>query len=346
MNLMANEEHLAILRQGTEVWNQWRKDNPDIRPDLSGARLCRAELSRAHLFGTDLSEVHLGRADLSVADLSRADLGGADLSEANLHGAKLRGANLHRANLRKAGLFRADLFGVQLSGVDLTGADLSEATVGGTTFGDTDLSEVSGLDTTYHVGPSTIGIDTIYRSGGNIPEAFVRGACVPDTFITYIHSLVGQPIEFYSCFISYSSKDHEFAERLHNDLQGKGVRCWFAPEDLKIGDRFRSRIDEAIRIHDKLLLVLSKNSIESAWVEGEVETAFEKERQQNRVVLFPIRLDDAVMETSQAWAADIRRIRQIGDFSGWKDPNRYQAAFRRLLRDLKAEAGGQEADRQ
>lgn len=128
-----------------------------------------------------------------------------------------------------------------------------------------------------------------------------------------------------------------FAERLHTGLQGKGVRCWFAPEDLRIGDKFRSRIEESIRIHDKLLVVLSENSVKSPWVEKEVETAFERERQQNRIVLFPIRLDDAVMETDQAWAADIRRMRHIGDFRDWKNHDSYKKAFERLLRDLKAE---------
>jgi hypothetical protein len=100
------------------------------------------------------------------------------------------------------------------------------------------------------------------------------------------------------------------------------------------------RIDEAIRVHDKLLLVLSRSSVESAWVEKEVETAFEKERRQgNKPVLFPIRLDDAVMQTDQAWAADVRRTRHIGDFTRWKDHDAYQQAFQRLLRDLKAGAG-------
>ena len=116
------------------------------------------------------------------------------------------------------------------------------------------------------------------------------------------------------------------------------MRCWFAPEDLKIGDKFRMRIDEAIRVHDKLLLVLSENSVSSAWVEKEVETAFEKEqRQDNKPVLFQIRLDDTVMQTGEAWAADIRRTRHIGNFTYWKDHDAYQQAFQRLLRDLKAE---------
>jgi hypothetical protein len=94
------------------------------------------------------------------------------------------------------------------------------------------------------------------RSQGDIPEIFLRGADVSDTIITYVSSLVGKPIEYYSCFISYSSKDQEFVERLYVDLQSKGVRCWFAPEDLEIGDKIRPRIEESIKLHDKLLLVL------------------------------------------------------------------------------------------
>jgi hypothetical protein len=86
-----------------------------------------------------------------------------------------------------------------------------------------------------------------------------------------------------------------------------------------------------------LLLVLSKNSVASDWVEKEVETAMEKERQQKRVVLFPIRLDDAVMKIETGWPVDIRRSRNIGNFKKWKSHDSYQEAFERLLRDLKAE---------
>src|SRR6185436_4287773 len=100
-------------------------------------------------------------------------------------------------------------------------------------------------------GPSYIDINTLYKSRGNIPESFLRGCGAPDTFITFVRSLVNAAIDFYSCFISYSNKNHDFAERLYADLQNKGVRCWFAPEDLKIGDRFQERIEESIRIYDK-----------------------------------------------------------------------------------------------
>jgi hypothetical protein len=151
-------------------------------------------------------------------------------------------------------------------------------------------------------------------------------------------SLVGKPIEFFSCFISYSTKDQQFADRLYVDLQARGVRCWFAPEDLKIGDRFQERIEESIRLFDKVMIVLSEASVQSRWVEREVNAAREREDRENRTVLFPIRVDDAAMSAPQPWAADIRRSRHIGDFSEWKAHDHYQRAFDRLVRDLKAEA--------
>lgn len=203
-------------------------------------------------------------------------------------------------------------------------------------FGDVDLSTAKGLETIRHEGPSTIGIDTLYKSGGKLPEVFLRGAGVPETFIAYAASLVVTPIQFYSCFISYSSHDQSFAERLHADLVAKNLRVWFAPEDLKTGDRFQERIEDSIRLFDKVMVVLSEASAKSRWVEREVDAAREREDREKRTVLFPIRIDDAVMQAPQPWAADIRRSRHIGDFRGWKDHDSYAKALERLLRDLKA----------
>jgi hypothetical protein len=376
---VANPEHLALIKGGVHVWNRWREDNPDERPDLRRAdrseatlsdadlrmadlreaNLREADLRKVNLRGADLRAANLGGANLREADLRRANFNGANLSWADLRGADLSGANLsdranlgwanlsaanlsaadlHRADLGAANLSGANLSRANLSGANLGAADLTDASVGWTLFADVDLSVGKRLDTIKHRAPSTIGIDTICKSGGRIPEVFLRGAGVPEAFVTYIGSLVGKPIEFYSCFISYSTRDQEFADRLYADMQAKGVRCWFAPEELKIGDRFRDRIDESIRLHDKLLIVLSERSIASAWVRREVEAAFEREDRQKSMVLFPVQIDDSVMNTNEAWAADIRRTRHIGDFSRWKDHDFYRKAFERLLRDLKAEA--------
>jgi uncharacterized protein YjbI with pentapeptide repeats len=329
---MANQEHLDLLKQGVDVWNQWRKEHLDIRPNLSnadlrnaslvGVDLSRADLRYINLFRANLGKAHLIATSLSGANLSETYLSGADLDTANLNGANLRGAELQWANLSRA---------------NLDGANFRHARVLVTIFGDVDLSTMIGLDEIYHEGPSIIGIDTIYNSKGQIPEDFLRGAGVNDTFISYIRSLVGNPIDYYSCFISYSSRDEPFAKRLYADLQSNNVRCWFAPEDLKWGARIRSSIDEAILLHDKLLLVISKHSVASGWVEHEVKNAVAKERKEKRTVLFPVRLDNAAFDSPLSWATEIRHERNIGDFTRWKTHDDYQKAFTRLLRDLKAE---------
>jgi hypothetical protein len=348
---MANEEHLSVLRQGVEAWNQWREENPDIQPNLSGADLRGANLNRANLSSVELYFTNLSAATLSEADLTRSNLRGANLlgaklQRADLHKAELYGANLNSTNLSETNLSEADLTWVELTEADLARANLSSAKMGEIRLGNIDLQEVQGLETVQHLRPSTIGIDTIYRSKGKIPEVFLRGCGVPDTFITYIASLTDQAIQFYSCFISYSHKDEDFAQRLHNDLQAKGVRCWYAPEDIAGGKKLYDQIDQAIRLHDKLLLVLSEHSLQSEWVMTEIRRARKLEVKEKQRKLFPIRLVD--MPTINEWecfdadtgkdlAVEVREY-YLPDFSSWKEHDAYQKGFDRLMRDLKAEA--------
>jgi hypothetical protein len=329
---MADRSQLKILRQGSEVWNDWRNQAGLMRADLSEANLRGAELSRA-----DLSEANLREAELSRADLFRTNLRGAELSRADLRKANLRVAELSRANLREA-----DLRGANLSEANLSRADLFECDFRGASFAETALLNVAlsrckGLELISHHGPSPIDIRTLQRSGP-LPLVFLRGVGLPDKLIEYLPSLLDQAIQFYSCFISYSAKNEEFVRRLHADLQDKGVRCWFAPEDLKIGAKILDTLDQAIRLRDKVLLVLSEASITSDWVEDEVIKGFAEERHRGGVVLFPVRIDDAVFTTNEAWAIRLRDNRHIGDFRGWKDHDGYQKTLARLLRDLRVEA--------
>jgi uncharacterized protein YjbI with pentapeptide repeats len=347
---MANREHVKVLKLGALKWNEWRENHPRVKPNLVGAKLVATDLKHTDFQGANLQEADLNDAELvglhlQGANLVEADLRGAYLWEVNLEGSNLSGVylgdtNFNHVNLREANLAGSVLVNRHFFKGDVTGTNFSHCMMGRTLIADVDLSVSQGLEAVDHRSPSTIGLDTIYRSGGKIPESFLRGAGVPDAFIANMKSMVAamSPIEFYSCFISYSNKDREFAERLYADLQAKGVRCWFDREDLKIGDPFRQRLDGAIRRYDKLLVVLSATSVASSWVESEVEAALERERKaQGEVVLFPIRLDEAVMETGHAWAADIRRKRHMGDFSDWRDHNSYQKAFQRLLRDLEGQ---------
>jgi hypothetical protein len=322
---MANSEHLAKLKEGVEAWNDWRKANTEIVPDLSDADLSDANLRWAHLKGARLNSATLIGASLIGATLTRANLTAANLGGADLRAATLAGANLRAANL---------------SGADLTGAMITQ-----TTFAANDLSNVKGLEKVRHYGPSTIGIDTLYRSRGKIPLAFLRGAGVPDNFIEYMGSLTGKALEFYSCFISYSTKDQEFADRLYADLQNKGVRCWFAPHDIQAGKKIHEQIDEAIRRYERLLLILSTNSMNSPWVKTEIRKARKREIEEKGRILFPVSIvpftDIRMWESFYAdegidLAEEIREY-YIPDFSDWKNHDRYAEGLKKLLGGLKAE---------
>jgi uncharacterized protein YjbI with pentapeptide repeats len=354
---VADNKHLARLQKGVAVWNHWRRSDgqfPDLSDadlhnvDLCGAHLSGANLCGADLSGADLSDAHLNDANLNHANLGTTHLNGADLSGADLRDANLSGADLSGADLNNASLGGADLNDANLSGADLSkaelsfanlnGADLSEANLNGTVLYETvlanvDLTGVMALETCRHVGPSVIDFRTLRRSHP-LPLVFLRGVGLPENVVDYLPSLLNQAIQYYSCFISYSSKDDDFAKRIYADLQNNGVRCWFAPHDSVTGHKTRDEIDAAIRLREKVLL-LSEHSIVSDWVEDEVNTAYEEERKRKQTVLFPVRLDDTVLETNEAWAAKLRN-RNIRDFRQWKDHDRYREVFERVLRDLAA----------
>ena len=119
---MANPEHLAILKQGVEIWNQWRQDSPGVKADLVGE-----DFREAKLYGIDFSEANLSGADLRWADL--------------------RWANLRWAKLNRARLYRADLSGAYLIGADLSRADLNKATCNNAIFKMANLCATRLIDT-------------------------------------------------------------------------------------------------------------------------------------------------------------------------------------------------------
>lgn len=364
---MANKQHLKILRLGTDAWNQWRKENQRIEPDLREASLDGINLRRANLRSVNLNWAHLQEADLRGADFSRSTALSALLNNAKLQKAKIQVANFGQVNLSGADLFGAEFCTISLRAANLSDADFGDAhfsdvdfrgaflrranftgaTAAACSFTECDLSEVSGLESMTHITPSSVGVDTIYRSKGRIPESFLRGCGVPENLIAYIPSLVNSEdgIQFYSCFISYSGKDEEFAKRLHGKMRDAHLRVWFAPEDIQGGKKLHEQIEAAIYVFDKLLIVLSKASLKSQWVMTELRKARKAERQSRKRKLFPVRLVD--MKTLKSWecidpdtgedlALEVRRY-FIPDFSNWKDHDSFETAFTRLLKDLRAE---------
>ncbi|MCK4303366.1 MAG: toll/interleukin-1 receptor domain-containing protein [Candidatus Eisenbacteria sp.] len=356
------------------------------RVDLAGAKLDKVSLAGMDLTGAVPSEANLSGANLAGAFLSHADLSGAIVTQSDLRQVILSGANLYRANLldsnlsglrgptnRPARLDRcnlcktvlhatnltlADLHDSDLSGADLqyatlNGADLTRANLRGAKFSRTiigcKLDSAIALDDVDHRGPSQVSVDTILRFKGDLPATFLRGCGLQEEEIAYFRGRVGKPIRFYTCFISYSTDDEEFASRLHNDFQAAGIRCWKWNKDAKTGESMWGEIDQAIRDFDKLVLIASASSLKSPYVQDEIERAIQKERKRQKLkaagqytgntnVLFPVRLDDYIFK---GWEHE-RKVdvtkKVIADARGWsEDPEVYAQVRDKLIRDLKAD---------
>lgn len=318
------------------------------KTNFSASDLSDSSFHRCHIAGGNFSDVKAPSIKFDVCNLNSAAFANSNMIDSQFHNCALLSANFHASRLGGVQFFLSDLNGANLTKASLefssfqitkvTRTDLAGAYLTEANFIDCAIGEAIGTDSIEYEGPSAIDARSLL-SCAQSAETFLRGIGIPEPLIEYLPSLANQPIQFFSCFISYSSQDDEFVRRLHSELQNRGIRTWFAPEDLKTGDRFRQRIDDAIRIHDKLLLILTKHSVGSPWVEKEVEAAMEKERIEKRDILFPIRLDDSVMNTRVAWAADIRRTRHITNFSNWKSHDQFKISFERLLRDLRQKSG-------
>ena len=139
---MANPNHVARLLKGVEAWNQWRKENWNIKPDLTGLDLRREHgFKRSSLWDNrrrkiDLANVNFGGVDLSQADLRGADVPNASIVDATLVGADLRDTNFKEADFNGSRLERAQLVGALLHDAslvetDLKGADFWQADLAG-----------------------------------------------------------------------------------------------------------------------------------------------------------------------------------------------------------------------
>lgn len=125
--MTTSKAHIAILRRGVDVWNDWRNKNPGIRPELSGANLAGKDLSGANLRDAMMPGCFLKNVKLRGADLSRASLIHSVITFSDLSGAKLVRAYLGAANLYCSSLAGANLAGAMLDGASLVDTEVENA---------------------------------------------------------------------------------------------------------------------------------------------------------------------------------------------------------------------------
>ncbi len=334
----------------------------DLRgASLGTANLSRTNLGRANLIGAklvnaNLREANLREAELVGADLHRANLRGADLYKANLGTSDFREANLRRADLREArlswaNLGAADLCEANLGAADLSGANLCSTTLGETVLSDTNLKDAAGLEECGHSGPSVLDHRTLEQSGP-LPLAFLRGCGLTDwqieaaklyktdlssaditEIIFRIEELrATRPIQVTNLFISYSQHDRRFVERLEQHLQDRGLLYWrdehgaVTPmESLAVREMKRATV----------LLVLSKKSVNSDWLEYEAQEARKLGGERERRLLCPIAVDDAWQRCK--WSQVLRmqmRKHSVPDFSDWANGGDFEHKLDRFLSSL------------
>lgn len=322
--------------------------------DFTKANLGETYLSKANFQLAVLTETNLTGCDLWRAILNSANLDKANLSKAYLGAAYIWGTSLRQTNLSSANLEWAELSGVIIDAANMTGSNFSGTRIHNTIFRNLDLSETLGLGNAYHYGPSTIGTDTINKSKGTISKRFLKGCGLSDWEIEsaklYNHELSNeeideilykvhdlrakQSVQISPLFISYSHADVMFVEKLENQLDKKGIRFWRDVYDAKAG-RLEKQINRALRLNPTVLLILSKHSLQSDWVEHEVREARNLEKEIGRDVLCPVALDDSWKDSP--WSK--RLMEQVMeynilDFSVWKDDAKFKDTFDKLIDGL------------
>jgi hypothetical protein len=314
----------------------WLTDGSLEGVDLSEVNLCGANLSRANLLFVNLSHSNLRGSDLSGSLLVDANLIGANLNNTDLRGADLAGAELSLANLNHANLFGANLYFTR---------------IGRTTLTDVDLSWSSYLDLVLHRGPSEIDNNTLRRTESYIPKKFLRGCGLPECLIEATEE-TDKSSNFPPCLLVHSFDDRKFAWILHKALQERGIRCWYY--EMPVYQKDQILIPEEVQrdIRDKVLLCASKNSLTSWWVDNEIDTAFQKERElwkqgQRDRILITFDLDKYLFREYKDSKKEEIQSRVAADFTGWENDNAiFEREIENVIKALRTDGGKEDVPEQ
>lgn len=344
------------------------------RCNVSNCRFHRADLSHAVLgpavfVGSDFYLATMRHADFLNCNASDAYFGQADLREASLYGGYFQRAWFLLTFLDGCMLFGADFEEARVHYFNLIG---SETLAKNAVLLQQTLGERKRLEAVLaRATPVTLSLgETLARArlpAGEVPvpperlaEALARlerqfehlrrfllaSGCNPEEVAAMTAAADQKRADYPRVFISYSSADEAFAAQLYEALAEFGVDAWFAPESMRGGRKIHEQLEAAIAERDKIILVLSDDSMKSRWVASEVQWAAGREIESDQQILFPIRI--VPFDAVRRWTlfdADLgqdiaKYVRQyfVPDFTAWRDREALARQTERFLRDLRNSA--------
>ena len=313
--------------------------------NLRGADLRSANLSGINMDRATLSEANLSGADLTNANLDRANLDRANLTGANLTGASLNGANLSRTNLSGATLNAADFYEAILNDIGAAAADFHNCIIGYTVFQNCALHAAVGLDNIRHDAPSTIGLDTLVRSGGALPPSFFLGSGLPSFTVGFQDAAAGQDSSTVEVHIACADADIPFARQLETNLRDNGIRSWVFAAGFRgnpLVDRRATsgeeEIERWVRHYDRLIVVCSAAGLDSETVRNDITAAQESQRTNDRWTLFLADADGIMTAGRNRAARLLAEEHRVFALSGQSAGDaEYQAALSDLVSNLRDE---------
>ena len=326
--------------QGSNLHSAHLSRSNLVHANFSRANLSSCYLTRSNLSMSTFSSANLAGADLSSSDLSFANLEGANLSRANLSAANLTGASLNGASLRNATLFATTLKQADLTGADLRGANIIkaelesaaffEAVFGMSTFVNCDLSSAIALDFSKHTGPSTIGLDTIVKSGGLLPPKFLLDAGVPELLVEAQNSVVGVRRKYPSVLTIGSKQDTVLARRLENSLRAAHISCWNFAADDEAWVQSSETIQGHTDYFDRLVLICTESCLQSTEARRRLAevTGTKDEATLHNITTLAV---DPLFDESGDELCTLLKQGNVVDFHGWEDLRVFEGAVASLI---------------
>ena len=354
---MRGGDFMGAMVRRADLSNGYLNDAHFYRADLreadfsraiaSGANFRGADLRNANLAGVNLdratlSEANLSGADLTNANLDRANLDRANFTGANLTGTSFNGANLSRCNLSSCTLNGADFYEAVLNDVATNDSDFRNCIIGYTVFQNCALDSASGLEEVRHDAPSTIGLDTLLRSRGALPESFILGSGVPAAVAGLQDSVADAPVSTLEVHISCAEADIGFARRLENNLRAAGIRTWVFAESFRgnpLVDRRATsgeeEIERWVRHYDRLIVICSAAGLDSETVRNDITSAQESQRTSDRWTMFLVDADGVMAGGRNRQARLLKEEHRVFDLTGQPEANEeYGTALDDLVANL------------